>query len=74
MHSIPRPRQTHLHAERTPLPGTCPECGAAALAAYRVLGEGGWWDVEKCQECLASLRRTPGPALGAFRPLGSGAA
>ncbi|OZM81349.1 hypothetical protein [Pseudonocardia sp. MH-G8] len=72
MHSFPRPRETHLHVERRALPGPCPACGAPELAAYRVLGEGGWWDVEKCRSCLHSVRRVPVPVLGAFRPLGSG--
>ena len=49
MHTFPRPEQTHLTVEREPVEGACPECGAAALAAYRVLSEGGWWDVRKCQ-------------------------
>ena len=34
---------------------TCPACGATeSLAEYRVLAEGGWWDVRKCQACLHS--------------------
>jgi hypothetical protein len=71
VHSFPRPAQTHLHVERTAVAGSCPECGGSDLATYRVLSEGGWWQVEKCQSCLASLRRTPAPALGSFTPLGS---
>ncbi len=70
MHSFPRPTQTHLSVERRPAPGACPECGAAALADYRVLGEGGWWDVRKCQRCLASASREPAPRLGSLVPLG----
>jgi hypothetical protein len=42
----------------------------AALAEYRVLSDGGWWDVQKCQECLTSVRRTPGPMFGSYVPLG----
>ena len=34
------------------------------LAAYRVLSEGGWWDVVKCRSCLASVERRRGPLLG----------
>lgn len=73
MHSFPRPTQSHLDAERKPVEGSCPECGAAELADYRVLSDGGWWDVRKCQACLASLSRTPGPAFGSFTPLRFGA-
>lgn len=73
MHSFPRPHESHLHVDRQPVPGACPACGAQDLAAYRVLSDGGWWDVEKCQSCLYSVRRVPAPALGSFRPLGSGA-
>jgi vanillate/4-hydroxybenzoate decarboxylase subunit D len=71
MHSFPRPTEPRLSVERAPLEGTCPECGAQALATYPVLGEGGWWDVCKCQECLASVSRTPGARLGSLVPLGS---
>ena len=70
MHSFPRPTQSHLSARRTPVEGACPECGAEALAGYRVLSEGGWWDVVKCQACLASLERRRGPLLGAYTPFG----
>jgi hypothetical protein len=56
--------------ERTPVEGICPECGAAELAAYRVLGEGGWWDVRKCQRCLCSLSREKAPLFGSYVPLG----
>jgi hypothetical protein len=49
--------------------GTCPECGANDLAEYPVLSEGGWWDVRKCQSCLASVSREPGPLFGVYVPL-----
>ncbi|MGD6741836.1 hypothetical protein ACOKM3_08350 [Streptomyces sp. BH106] len=70
MHSFPRPLPEHLDAERSPVEGSCPECGAQALATYRVLGNGGWWEVRKCQRCLASAERLPGPLFGAYTPLG----
>ena len=70
MHTFPRPQQTHLSVEREPAEGACPECGARALAAYRVLGEGGLRDVVKCQECLASVTRERAPLLGSLTPLG----
>ena len=50
--------------------GACEECGAETLAEYRVLSEGGWWDVRKCQTCLASASREPAPRYGSFTPLG----
>ena len=50
--------------------GACAECGAETLAEYRVLSEGGWWDVRKCQTCLASASREPAPRYGSFTPLG----
>jgi vanillate/4-hydroxybenzoate decarboxylase subunit D len=71
MHSFPRPTETHLSVERTPVEGACGECGAEALAAYRVLSEGGWWDVCKCQKCFASQSREPAPRYGSFTPLGA---
>ena len=70
MHSFPRPTRSHIDAERRSVEGACPECGMAALAEYRVLSDGGWWDVQKCQECLTSVRRTPGPMFGSYVPLG----
>jgi vanillate/4-hydroxybenzoate decarboxylase subunit D len=71
VHSFPRPTEQYLHAERTPADGTCPECGAAELADYRVLSDGGWWDVRKCQRCLASVTRERAPRFGSYVPLGS---
>lgn len=70
MHSFPRPQEPHLAARREPVQGTCPECGAAQLADYRVLSEGGWWRVRKCQACLHSVSREPAPPFGSYRPLG----
>lgn len=69
MHRFPRPAEPTLSVARRPVEGECPECGAAALAEYRVLSEGGWWDVCKCQACLASVRREPGPLFGSYVPL-----
>jgi hypothetical protein len=69
MHTFPRPTEEHLSVERVPIDGACPECGAEDLAAYRVLSDGGWWDVKKCQSCLASVERVPGPPFGSFTPL-----
>jgi vanillate/4-hydroxybenzoate decarboxylase subunit D len=69
-HSFLRPSERHLEAERRSVEGDCPECGAAELAEYRVLSDGGWFDVRKCRRCLASLARTPAPPLGSYEPLG----
>jgi hypothetical protein len=71
MHAFPRPQQERLHVERVPAAGTCRQCGGTEIAAYRVLSEGGWWDVEKCQSCYTSLRRTRAPLLGSFTPMDS---
>lgn len=70
MHSFPRPQEPHLVAAREPAQGTCPECGSDQLADYRVLSEGGWWDVRKCQTCLHSLSRVAAPPFGSYIPLG----
>jgi hypothetical protein len=59
-----RPVTPTVAVTPAPVVGECPECRAPALARYRVLSEGGWWDVVKCRECLASLERTRGPLLG----------
>jgi vanillate/4-hydroxybenzoate decarboxylase subunit D len=70
MHSFPRPASRYLSVAREPASGACPECGAAELADYRVFGDGGWWDVRKCQRCLASIAREPAPRFGSYVPLG----
>jgi hypothetical protein len=60
------PHDVHqpLFLEREPVDGQCPRCGAAELRAYPVNTEGGWFDVVKCQNCLLSVSRVPGPRLG----------
>lgn len=55
--------------ERGSVDGACPRCGAAALAGYPVFGEGGWFDVVKCQECLHPVSRERGPLLGSLQLL-----
>jgi vanillate/4-hydroxybenzoate decarboxylase subunit D len=69
MHAFPRPAEQYLSVERTPVEGTCPECGGTSLAEYPVLSEGGWWNVTKCQSCLCSVEREPGNLLGAIQML-----
>jgi len=71
VHTFPRPREERLYVDREPVARTCEECGGSDVRAYRVLSEGGWWNVVKCQECLHSLERTPAPALGSYVPLGT---
>jgi hypothetical protein len=68
-HTFQRPAQRHLEAERRPAEGACPACGGE-LAAYRVLSEGGWFDVVKCQGCLESVSREQAPPFGSYEPLG----
>ncbi len=69
-HTFQRPTERHLHVQRSPVEGTCPECGAQELAAYRVLSDGGFFNVAKCQRCLHSLTREPAPPFGSYVPLG----
>jgi hypothetical protein len=70
LHAFSRPQERHLHVRREPAEGTCPACGAAELADYRVLSEGGWFDARKCQRCLHSVSREPAPPYGSYTPLG----
>ena len=53
-----------LSVPREPVAVTCPECGAREVSRYPVLSEGGWFLVEKCQACLASISREPWHRLG----------
>lgn len=58
-----------VRLERQRIEGTCPRCGQEALAGYPVYSEGGWFDVVKCQNCLHSVSRVPGPLLGSLQLL-----
>ena len=70
MHNFPRPSQDRLYADREPVDQTCPACGSAtAVARYRVLTEGGWWDAVKCVDGLYTIDRTRAPRLGSFSPM-----
>ena len=50
-------RAEGIDAVREPVEGSCPQCSGETLARYEVLGEGGWFVVVKCQECLHSVER-----------------
>ena len=56
--------QPGMVVPREQVPGDCAECGAGALMRYPVLSEGGWFNVVKCQACLASAAREPWSPLG----------
>lgn len=68
-HHWPRPATPTVEVDRRTEDGMCPRCGAERLANYRVLSEGGWWFVTKCQACLTTTRRERGELLGPFQPL-----
>jgi hypothetical protein len=70
LHAHPRPTQPLLDADRVRVEESCPECYGQDVRQYRVLSEGGWWLVTKCQKCLASLSRVPAPLFGVYKPLG----
>ena len=71
LHEHPRPSETSLSTVRTPVNDSeCPKCLSQDVSQYRVLSEGGWWLVEKCQDCLASISRTAAPLFGTYKPLG----
>lgn len=69
MQTYPRPSEPHVSVTKEDVDGECPECGARELKRYPVLSEGGWWDVVKCQSCLCSVEREPGPLLGGISML-----
>jgi len=71
LHEHPRPSDKTLATVRTPVQeAQCSECLSNDISKYRVLSEGGWWLVEKCQVCLASISRVAAPLFGAYKPLG----
>jgi predicted RNA-binding Zn-ribbon protein involved in translation (DUF1610 family) len=53
-----------VSVEKVAVEGSCPECGKEALKRYPILGEGGWFDVVKCQDCLCSVSRDRWHRLG----------
>lgn len=55
-----------LHLKRVAVDGRCQACGASDLRKYPVNTEGGWFEVVKCQACLASQSREALPRLGAI--------
>lgn len=69
-HVHPRPQDSVLNTARANVAGSCPECGVSQLESYRVLSEGGWWNVVKCQSCLESISREPAALFGSYSPLG----
>ena len=56
-----------LEPRKVPVDGACPECGARELRRYPLLAADGWFDVVKCQRCLASASREPWHRLGWVR-------
>jgi vanillate/4-hydroxybenzoate decarboxylase subunit D len=66
MRPFVRPTEPFLAVPRTRVDGACPECGRGELARYPVLSEGGWWEVTKCQECLARVEATRANRLGSL--------
>ena len=64
MGSYPRPHEPAVTVTKERVEGTCPVCGADALAKYPVLSEGGWFQVVKCQNCLHSVSRERWSRLG----------
>lgn len=64
MRHFPRPEERVLTVERKQVDATCDQCGSTDVREYPVLSEGGWWNVRKCQDCLHSLSREPGPYFG----------
>lgn len=64
-----RPAELTLSVARERQEGSCPRCGGAVLERYRVLSEGGWFDVVKCADCLHCVERTPASMYGAIELL-----
>jgi vanillate/4-hydroxybenzoate decarboxylase subunit D len=63
---MPRPTTPFVSVSREPVAGSCPECGAASLARYPVVGEHGWAIATKCQNCLCSIERERWGRLGPY--------
>jgi hypothetical protein len=61
-HTFPRPEEPHLEAQRRPVEGACPECGAAELAEYR-FGRGRGGDPQAA--CAMTVAIVTGTVLAA---------
>jgi hypothetical protein len=61
--------QEPVFAEREPVDGRCPRCGADGLCRYPVNSEGGWFTAVKCQSCLCSVSRERWSRLGPIQLL-----
>jgi len=59
--------ESELEPVKVPVEGACPECGAEELRRYPVLAADGWFEVVKCQRCLASVSRERWHRLGFVR-------
>jgi hypothetical protein len=59
--------ESELEPVKEPVAGACPECGAEELRRYPVLAADGWFEVVKCQRCLASVSRERWHRLGFVR-------
>lgn len=57
MNKFPRPAGERLFEKKEKVNQRCSECGSHNIASYKVLTDGGWWDVVKCQDCLYALDR-----------------
>ena len=69
MRPVLRPQESELFVEKVPVSGQCPECGSSNIKAYPVLSEGGWWKVQKCQDCLCSVERERWGLFGSMTSL-----
>jgi hypothetical protein len=52
----PRPKQQYISVQRTPVEGTCPDCGGSDIKRYPAFTARGPRFVHKCQACLALVR------------------
>lgn len=55
----PRPTEIYLSVKRTPVEGSCPECGGKDIKRYAAFTSRGPRFVHKCQECFALVREEP---------------
>ena len=61
------PPDTELEPVKVRIDGSCPECEGTDLRTYPVLAADGWFEVVKCQQCLASVSRERWHRLGWIR-------
>lgn len=65
---FPPTEGSESHVERERVDRDCPECGSEEVARYPTLRFKGWFEIVRCQECMALLEEDAMMTHGFWRP------